>query len=83
VPGALATVNGRRVLRLATAAPGAGAAAGSTLTVTDTAGATTTFTVATTTTVTDAKGAVRAAPAGSLVVLVPTASGGWTVLVAS
>jgi hypothetical protein len=53
------------------------------VTVTDTAGATTSFTVATSTAVTDARAAVRAAPAGSLVVLVPAAGGGWTVLVAA
>jgi hypothetical protein len=83
VPGALAAANGRKVLRLATAAPAKGAAVGSAVTVTETAGATTSFTVTTSTAVTDARAAVLAAPAGSLVVLVPGAGGGWTVLVAS
>jgi hypothetical protein len=83
VPGGLATIGGRMVLRLATATPAKGASVGSAVTVTDTAGATTSFTVATSTAVTDARAAVRAAPAGSLVVLVPAAGGGWTALVAS
>ncbi|MCU1630840.1 MAG: hypothetical protein JWP64_5789 [Pseudonocardia sp.] len=83
VPGGLAAINGRKVLRLATATPAEGASAGSAVTVTDTAGATTSFTVATSTAVTEARAAVRAAPAGSLVVLVPAAGGGWTVLVAA
>jgi hypothetical protein len=82
-PGGLAATDGRKVLRLATAAPAEGAAVGSAVTVTDTAGATTSFTVATSTAVTDARAAVQAAPAGSLVVLIPEAGGGWTVLVAS